>query len=127
MDRKKSLHSFLEKSAQVSAQQELLNSSKLLSSTFVKFQTPLLVSTTYRDEGHKNIATKVYAYAISCDGSYYYLYRESYQASGNVRAKFTASVKETLGFMRQSLSETSKKESEVTSGQSKKPATVDMG
>jgi hypothetical protein len=124
MDRKESLLTYLKKSAQVSPQQELANSSKLISTTFVEFD-PLLVSTTYKAENHKEIAVKIYAYAISCDGSKYYLYKDNYQSGRPVRSKFTASVTETLGFMRQSLSEILKQTNEVTNAA--KPTEVGMG
>jgi len=85
---------------------EINNSKNLLSNTYVRLPKPMLVSYS-ETEGKKNAYTKVYAYAITCDGKTYLLFRDEYKDGQKTRTNFKASVAESIGFLNQNLSDLS--------------------
>ena len=108
MSRKNELLSIL-KIAQDSVDLEIKESSNLIKQSYAMFKKPLLVSVSRTEDN--TIAAKVYAYAITCDGSNYYLYKDEYKNGSAKRTKFIASREDTMGFLKQSLYETNQKAS----------------
>lgn len=106
MSRRSELLNIL-KIAQDSVDLEIKETSNLIKQSYATFKKPLLVSVTTNEAGA--VVLKVYAYAISYDGSRYLLYKDEYKNGSSKRIKFSAATEETLGFLSQSLYESNAK------------------